>query len=437
MVSNYKAYILGLFVGGGTISEDTFEIVLPLDKWGVDPTKMGAIARHILTKANEWFRSEYGISINYVIANQIWKIIPIERCELKQIKSDLKKLSLPTTGFLLKTADLEVCKSSLRGIQQEYFLSGIFDARASLTASHRRFTSKAPVVSIEVPGSTQNYRFVVQLCSWMTSLGSVTDQILYNHPTQHSAADPTYKNWRKGFKIRLLAASFLANHSFAMQAKSIDASKLKAAQENREQPPCIDRKSIGGEVSIHDSLSAPDLPMEVRGKLFFHYHHICAVMGCPYAPIGEVKKMVDQASKLVNLFPRLLKGSASETRRMYNDIFRKYFSSKSIVSQTVTCEEVQRRYAGKIKTEQALAFLFSKKLAGKRHSGAQSIILSESAQRPVQIDYIADELAAPVMLTNPANGRAAIVSSVDPTMNEAVLKIEGFDVTVRRSDAGV
>src|SRR5690606_26617431 len=129
----------------------------------------------------------YNFSITYEIGNGKWLIRPIDNSDISVLKEDLKFLGLPIGGFLLSSVDLSVAKTKLSGVNVESFLSGIFDTRASLTLSHRRFTDDAPVVSVEIPGSTRNFKFVVQLCSWLTDLGSITDQILYNHPNQHAA----------------------------------------------------------------------------------------------------------------------------------------------------------------------------------------------------------------------------------------------------------
>lgn len=48
MINHDKAYILGLLVGNGTISNGTFAIKLPLKKWGMQPEKMHKIATDIL-----------------------------------------------------------------------------------------------------------------------------------------------------------------------------------------------------------------------------------------------------------------------------------------------------------------------------------------------------------------------------------------------------
>ena len=221
-----KAYLLGLLVGGGEISDNTFIINLPFDKWGMNPKNMSVIATDILTKVCDRFRNCYNFAVHYEIYPKHWVIKPVGVIDLQLLTSDLAEFGLPTQNKLINNVDLSVIKDKLNSIQVEHFLSGIFDTRASLAESHRRFTGDAPIVSIEIPGSSENFVFVVQLCSWLTSLGTITDQILYNHPCQHSPSDSDYTGWKKGFKIRFLAKSFLTTNSFAMQAKSFDAAKL-------------------------------------------------------------------------------------------------------------------------------------------------------------------------------------------------------------------
>ena len=173
-ISHTKAYLLGLLTGGAKIDNDIFIIDLPFKKWGMDPKRMNVIATDILTRICEYFNSSYKVNVTYEIGNNKWLIKPIVGANIRNILTDLSNLGLPTSGFLLAKADLSTAKKNLKGIQVESFLSGIFDARASLTLSHRRFTDDAPIVSIEIPGSTKNFKFVVQLCSWLTDLGSTS-----------------------------------------------------------------------------------------------------------------------------------------------------------------------------------------------------------------------------------------------------------------------
>lgn len=341
MLNHNKTYILGLFVGAGKIDRDTFLIELPFKKWGMEPAKMNVIAIDILQRIAGLFDSEYGLKVTYEIGNNRWFIKPIDNQDFTNVKTDLKNLLLPYSGFLLNTADLTNAKGKLKGVNAESFLSGIFDTRASIALSHRRFNDDAPVVSIEIPGSTKNFKLVVQLCSWLTDLGSTTDQILYNHPNQHAKADPYYKGWKKGFKIRFLVQSFLATHSFALQAKAIDVIKIKKRQKKDEQDSCPLRKiRQPSPLTVHNEMDSQSLPVEVRNKLYFHYFHYCASLGCKYAPTEEVKRIVSEKKSLISFFPRLSKGNIEEISKHFKQIAENHFSEYDITKKSLTVNTI-------------------------------------------------------------------------------------------------
>ncbi len=424
-VNHIKAYILGLLVGSGKIDKHTFVIDLPFKKWGMEPRRMNIIATDILTKICQYFNSCYNFNVTYEIGNGKWLIMPIESSDISCLKSDLEYLGLPIGGFLLSTVDLSTAKLKMSGINTASFLSGIFDARASLTLSHRRFTDDAPVVSVEIPGSTRNFKFVVQLCSWLTDLGSTTDQILYNHPNQHSASDPDYRGWKKGFKIRFLVRSFLTQYSFALQAKSVDVANIEQHQKKEEQIPCHLRKlRTPSPVSVHSDQDSEELPMEVRSKIFFHYHHFCAVLGCPHAPIDEIKKLVKNKNQYINFFPRLSKGTKKELLNKLIAIQAEYFpelelsTHKSKVSILLESKEFEG-FAG---IDQGIAYLFAETLNGKRHVGTMETIINVHTNKVLTIKTIGDTFDSPLLIINPINDRAFICSSVSNTLNQQLIK---------------
>lgn len=424
-INHIKAYILGLLVGSGKIDENTFVIDLPFKKWGMEPTRMNIIATDILTKICQYFNSSYNFNVTYEIGNGKWLIMPIDNSDISSLKNDLQYLGLPIGGFLLSSADLSTAKSKLAGINIASFLSGIFDARASLTLSHRRFTDDAPVVSIEIPGSTRNFKLVVQLCSWLTDLGSITDQILYNHPNQHSASDPDYKGWKKGFKIRFLVRSFLTQYSFALQAKSIDVTKIEKHQKKEEQIPCILRKlRTPSPVSVHTDQNSVELPTEVRNKLFFHYHHFCAVLGCPHAPVEEIEKLVKNKNRYINFFPRLAKGTSEELFIKLKIIQSEHFSELEIstheASISVLIEHDDfKSFAG---LDQGIAYLFAENLNGKRHSGSMDEIIKSNISNTLILKTIGNTFDSPLLVINPINDRAFICSSVNNSLNQQLIK---------------
>lgn len=436
-LNHTKAYILGLLVGGGKIDKDTFIIDLPFKKWGMDVKRMNIIATDILTRICNYFNSTYKFNVTYEIGNSKWLIKPIDGSDFTEVIEDLFSLGLPTGGFLLAKANLSKVKTILKGIQIESFLSGIFDSRASLTLSHRRFTGEAPVVSIEIPGSTKNFLFVVQLCSWLTELGSVTDQILYNHPNQHSSSDPNYLGWKKGFKIRFLVKSFLTKHSFALQAKAIDVTNLKLTQNKKEQIPCYLRKlRKPNAVSVHIDQNSVELPVEVRSKLFFHYHHFCALLNCPFAPIDEIKKLVRNSNEYITFFPRLTKNVFQILDAQFDSIKVIYFPECTKHEFTFTIEEVikNEKLNSFIGLDQGIAYLFATELNGKRHKGSMSEII-ELNKLKVIIVYSYDlNFDSPILVKNNKNDRAFICSSTANSLNQRIIKqkikIKGLAVTL-------
>ncbi len=438
MINHKKAYLLGLLAGGGKISNEAFTIELPFAKWGMDPKNMNMIANDILTKISAYFKDEYNFNATYEIGNKRWIIKPVQCSDINCIKDDLSELGLPTMGFLLHNADLTIAKRILTGIAVESFLSGIFDTRGSLAASHRRFNDHAPTVSLEIPGSTNNFKFVVQLCSWLTELGSITDQILYNHPCQHSAADPTYKNWKKGFKIRFLIKSFITNHSFAMKSKSFDANKIEEYQKVSDQTPCISRRiSTPSPVSIHIDINSTKLPIDVRNKLFFHYLHFCAVLGCPFAPLQEVKNIVKDACKYISVFPRLSKGNADVIFSKYESITKKYLFDSEYETIQFTVKEITRNadFQEYKELSSGLAYLLSPVLNGKRHIGSQNKIIESNDSAMIKVIKPKLIFSAPICLFNPINQRAIIISTVVGEFNTRVVKplfnIENLEVILR------
>lgn len=424
-INHIKARLLGLLVGGGKIDNNTFIIDLPYNKWGMDPTRMSIIAADILTTISNDFKISYGFNVSYSGAGRNkWLIIPVGNPDISALIKDLGFLQLPTGGFLLSTVDLTYAKTQLSGISIESFLSGIFDTRASLTLSHRRFNDDAPVVSVEIPGSTKNFKFVVQLCSWLTDLGSITDQILYNHPNQHSGSDPNYTGWKKGFKIRFLVKSFLAQHSFALQAKSIDITKIQNQQKRVEQPPCYLRKlKQVSSVSVHSQQNSDELPEEVRNRIFFHYHHFCAVLGCPHAPVAEIAKLVKQKNSLINFFPRLSKGPKDKLKGIITSIQLTSFPEKEIRSykyivKNIIENETFKSFSG---LDQGIAYLFAPYLSGKRHTGSMTEILENSLENKIDILSIGNDFNSPLLIINPINDRAFICSSVGSKLNQRLI----------------
>ena len=427
MINEDKAYVLGLIVGGGTISNNTFSIKLPFKQWGNNAATMASIANDILMGIRGIFQRAYRIDINFIIQAASWTVIPISLTmqNLNDIKKDLQEYGLPTGGVLLKNADLSIVKSSFSDLLAGNFLAGIFDTRGSVAPSQRRFGENAPTVSLEIPGSTENFKFVIQICSWMHKLGTTTDQILFNHPSQQSAHDAYYSGWKKGFKIRFLVSSFLESNSFAFKSKAYSANNLLNNQTKEEQPLCEHREvTTPASVCIHSDINCAKLPPEVRGKIFLHYLHFCAVLGCPYAPAEKIQALSRQYKSAISVCTLLTKGLVTDNTKKYIEIQNKYFPELSVNQSTVLVSTLRTNplYEQYRKLDVALAYLFSPRLKGARHVGKMANILERNLSKTVQL--FSPGLGYPIHIVNPQNRRSVILSSVSSEFNQSHLSHE-------------
>lgn len=424
-MTDEQAYICGLLVGGGEISETTFRIKLPLKKWGADVNNMNQIASDILSPIQAKFNSAFQCNITYERGNNgIWYIIPINDFNLPIIKQTLSSIGLPTEGILLNSADLSCAKDKLTEALSEWFITGIFDTKASVVETHRRFNSSAPIVSLEIPASTRNFKFVVQLCSWMHTQGITTDQILFNHPCFHSGKDPFYKGWKKGFKIRFLVNSYLSENSFAMRSKATSAVDLSQNQRIEEQPPCeLRKKLIPNNVCVHSELNDRSLPDAVRNKLFYHYLHVCAVMNCPFAPIQEIQKMARKYRSFTSFLPLLTKGDSAQMNNLYEtELHYRYFSEKRLYESDCRLSNILKnpRLRGYTKLKEGLSYLVAERLMGKRALGTIQSNLENKMDAIIRVKRTT--YGYPLLLTNRENGRAVIVSSSTSNFNKELLR---------------
>lgn len=436
------AYVLGLFVGGGTISDESFDIYLPVRKWGIDNHKnLQSISLDLATDIRRRFQNAFGIVIDNDVISESWHIMPIPGSNISPIKEKLSEYGLPTDGILLNTANLETIKAKLSDYFAEYFISGICDTKGSVADSHRRFSDSAPTISIEIPGSTKNFLFVTQLCSWLHDLGAFADQILYNDPCQHASTNPYYSGWKKGFKIRFLVKEFLQSKSFSLKAKAAHAGRLANKQDIEEQGPCEDRGVEGRikPVCIHYDIHSSSLPEGVRSKIFLHYFHICAVMKCPYAPVKELRKAIDNYKRHISVLPLLEKNTdLSVIRNSYEHLHDVYFQSSIIKVSTIQVRSLINSEGYKVypKLLEAIAFLFSSTLNGNRHVGSMEDILDKNAEMNVKISG-SGVWGEPIMLTNDLNQRAAIVSSIESDFNQAlidtIISVDDLDINVDKS----
>jgi hypothetical protein len=147
----------------------------------------------------------------------------------------------------------------------------------------------------------------------MTSLGSKTDQILFNHPSFHAGEDPSYSNWKKGFKLRIRVSEFSHVHYFGMDPFANAVRELAKNEPARlDVSPCALRDFDFKDTSIHPGIFDKSLPLEVRGKVYLHFYQACLSMGCEYAPKESVLEKTLSASQSISVLPTLQKGTNEE-----------------------------------------------------------------------------------------------------------------------------
>jgi len=177
-------------------------------------------------------------------------------------------------------------------------------------------------------------------------------------------------------------------------------------------------------VSVHSDQNSTELPIEVRNKLFFHYHHFCAVLDCPHAPVEEIKKLVKYKNKYINFFPRLSKGMKKELVKKLKSIQSEYFpemelsTHKAKVSRLIEHEDF-KNFKG---VDQGIAYLFAETLNGKRHIGSMDQIIQKHTSETLVLKTIGNTFDSPLLVINPLNERAFICSSVNNSLNQQLIK---------------
>ena len=230
-INTDKAYLLGLIIGGGFFgnAEDYFQIKLPYKKWGSiidNPQRAGAIAKDIVTKVNAMFRAIYNLSIQYEATDKgNWTIL----CEgdISELKEDLQNLGIECEGELRGNVDLQpIIDLLVDDNLKRRFVAGLADTIGSMAKSERRFTDEHQIISFEIKG--YNFQFVCDLCRLLYSINAIPDQINWNHPNIHCTSNPYYKQWNKGFKLRILLDQYAQYGSFSFRTKA------ESSQENRK-----------------------------------------------------------------------------------------------------------------------------------------------------------------------------------------------------------
>jgi len=440
-----KAYIIGLIVGGGRIDGDTLQITLPYKKWGsldIQPDRAGGIARDILVRMNPILSATYGMEASYTIAED-WKI----RCTniTEALKTDLAQLSLPSSGEMRLNANLHGVVPALKSDEhKKRFMAGLVDTVGSLAASHRRFTDEFQIISFEFKGP--NFDLVAGVADILYSLDCAPDQILWNHPNQHSGTDRYYTSWKKGFKVRVSLADYMFKGTFVFESKQISASenkkKHKAAAGSKDQ-----KIREPGRVSLHKDQHSEWLPKNVRGRLFFHNLHFNCVLGMDGGTDSGVEELLSQPEKYFCPFTCLTKG----TRQEIDDIFasEKYLKQSTYRIVKVKVRNILERvdsghsffygnsdYDGFPSNHiaQGIAYVIAAeqgKTNGKRVKGNYRDLLNENSEREVTIK-IPDRGTG---LRVDAGDFSALIGYVNDKFNKTLIdKVEGYKIIIKEPE---
>lgn len=438
-----KAYILGLIIGGGVWgnAEDVFRIRLPYRQWGSfeqNPQRAGQISKDIMSVVSPMFRSVYNISVSFEATNREWNIL----CEgdMTDLKSDLSLYGISCDGDLKETTSLSgIVASLIDDNLKRRFIAGLADTIGSAAKSHRRFSDEIQILSFEIKGF--NYTFVCELCRLLYSVNCYPDQILWNHPNFHSANNPYYRQWKKGFKLRIQLDQYAKFGAFAFRTKAESSQANRSLQqEEHEAIPCPERDLNVKSSCIHTAENDRCLPECIRGGHYIHNRHVCAVLGCEHAPYDKISELFTRIGELVNPFPILYKEeiiSIEDTIRgtkLFAD--RKYNVVQYCVGTLVNQFEENSKLLlfgnspdnGYPISEvmQAVAFIIAddSELNGKRPKGNFLELINQhiSKNHALTIEFRIPELLTPMVVCG--GNRGALVGANNPKVYQKLFEID-------------
>jgi hypothetical protein len=439
-ISTDKAYIIGLIVGGGRIDGDILQITLPYKKWGsldVEPDRAGSIARDILTRINPLLSATYGMEASYLIAND-WKI----RCTriTQELKIDIERLKLPQSGEMRINAHLKGLIPELTSNEhKKRFIAGLVDTVGSLADSHRRFNDSFQTISLEFKGS--NFDLVAGVSDLLYDLNCPPDQILWNHPNQHSGTCRYYKSWKKGFKIRVSLVDYIINGTFVFQSKQMSATKNSKKHKSGPKDRAVNDL---GRTTLHTDQNSNWLPDHVRGGFYIHNLHFNYVLGMNGNTNTKIINCINHFEKYFCPFTCLTKGEAveiNETVSQEEYLHRTILRPKTItVRELLSYEETEKNLLfGKGENDgfplshimQGVAYVIAAqqgKTNGKRVKGRYRKLLDDN--KGVYI-----ELGIPdrgTCLRVNAGDYSAIIGYVNNAFNKMLVsKIDGFKLFIR------
>ena len=311
LMNTDKAYLFGLIIGGGTWgnAEDVFRIKLPYRQWGSyekNPKRAAQISRDIMSFVSPLFKSIYNINVSYeTTIGGVWHIL----CEgnMTELKSDLFSYGIACDGELRKNVSISLIAVDLiDDFMKRRFIAGLADTIGSTNKNHRRFTDEVQILSFELSGF--NFSFVCELCRLLYSVNCLPDQILWNHPNFHSANNPYYRQWAKGFKLRIQLDQYAQFGAFAFKTKAESSNENRSLQQQIHSAiPCPEKDVHVTTSCVHPAENDKRLPDCIRGGHYLHNRHVCTVLGCENAPYDTIKNLFPNVGDLVVPFPILCK----------------------------------------------------------------------------------------------------------------------------------
>ncbi|MDR3186488.1 MAG: hypothetical protein LBU04_06790 [Christensenellaceae bacterium] len=442
-----KAYLLGLIIGGGVWgnAEDNFRIKLPFKQWGSyekEPNRAGQISRDIMNFVSPLIKSIYGLSISYdATASGEWNIL----CDgdYSNLQADLEKYGIVCEGELRKNAEInKIIPHLVDDNMKRRFVAGLADTIGSTKNSHRRFTDDKQMISFEFPGGSSYYS-ICALSKLLHSIKCYPDQMTWNHPNLHCSKDPHYKQWSKGFKLRVLSDQYadFGAFSFASKAQSLKQNRQLEKEKNIGET-CEAMIIESPNVScVHPDEYSESLPPLIKDGHYLHNRHICAVMGCEHAPYNQISALIATAEQYINPFPVLTKGtrifiaSIVQSNKLYSDrtysdrdieiayLFGLYKeNARSLLFGSDTSGYPVNEVAN------AIAFLVAAKLDrlnGNRPRGNMDEIIQEylAANLDATVKIYIPDLLTPIILS--LDNHAAIVGANNPAVYKKLIsKVE-------------
>lgn len=437
-----KAYIFGMVIGGGIWgnSEDYFHIRLPFKQWGSylkNPQRAAQITRDIMN-LNSMFRSIYGITVQYdTDAGGVWNVL----CEgdTTELRSDLAAYDISCEGEMRKNTSItRIAGALVDDFMKRRFIAGLADTIGSTAPSQRRFTDDKQIISFELSGF--NFSFVCDLCRLFCSVNCLPDQILWNHPNFHSAKNPHFNGWKKGFKLRVLLDQYAQFGAFAFKTKAESSKEnLQLQHQKNDAVPCPELKVSATASCVHPAEHDYKLPLCIRGGHYFHNRHVCAVLGCENAPYGAIKELFADVGDLVNPFPILCKDKIRKIEKIISDdpllANRNYQSSrvsvKSLYNEFLSNNNALL-YGDATNTGypinqimQGIAYIVANdnELGVTRVKGKYTDLIERhlAAERNLCVELLKPDLLTPLVIIG--NGRGALIGARNPKVYKNLVSL--------------